>query len=140
MESIAVPPSPLSRALDTINRLKAQLERQRADQPLAVVGVGVRFPGGIATLEAYWQALADRRDLVRELPASRRAPFGAAWDAVPHRGGFLGEVTGFDAGFFGISPREARAMDPQHRLLLEVGWEALEHAALPPDRLGGART
>ena len=139
MESLASP-TPLSRALDTINRLKAQLERQRADQPVAVVGVGLRFPGGIDTLDAYWDALATQRDLVREIPDARRAPFGAAWDQVPHKAGFLDEVTGFDAGFFGISPREARAMDPQHRLLLEVAWEALEHAALPPDQLRGSRT
>ncbi|HEX4420523.1 MAG TPA: beta-ketoacyl synthase N-terminal-like domain-containing protein [Kofleriaceae bacterium] len=140
MESIAATPSPLSRALDTINRLKAQLAAQRTDAPVAVVGVGLRFPGGIDTIDAYWQALAERRDLVRELPPARRAPFGAAWDAVPHKAGFLDEITGFDAGFFGISPREARAMDPQHRLLLEVAWEALEHAALPPDQLRGTRT
>ncbi|HEX7840497.1 MAG TPA: polyketide synthase, partial [Kofleriaceae bacterium] len=134
------PPSPLSRALETIKRLRAQLDSQRNDQPLAVVGVGLRFPGAIDSLEAYWQALACGRDLVRPMPAARKAPFAAQWDELPHNGGFLDDVTSFDAAFFGISPREARALDPQHRLLLEVAWEALENAALPPDRLQGART
>jgi acyl transferase domain-containing protein/acyl carrier protein len=133
-------PSPLRRALETIQRLKAQLDDQRASRPVAVVGVGLRFPGAISTLDGYWRALADGRDLVRDMPAARKAPFAAAWDQLPHRGGFLDEVTGFDAAFFGISPREARAIDPQHRLLLEVTWEALEDAALPPDRLSGTRT
>jgi acyl transferase domain-containing protein len=74
------------------------------------------------------------------MPAARKAPFAAEWDTLPHKGGFLEDVTGFDAAFFGISPREARALDPQHRLLLEVAWEALENAALPPDRLKNTRT
>jgi acyl transferase domain-containing protein/surfactin synthase thioesterase subunit len=74
------------------------------------------------------------------MPEARKAPFAAEWETLPHKGGFLDDVTGFDAGFFGISPREARALDPQHRLLLEVTWEALENGALPPDRLSGART
>lgn len=134
------PSTPLSRALDTIERLKAQLDRQRGNQPIAIVGTGIRFPGGIDGLETCWQALAEGRDVVRPMPAARKAPFAAAWDALPHKGGFLEDVTSFDAAFFGISPREARALDPQHRLLLEVAWEAFENAALPPDRLDGART
>src|SRR5215831_4882563 len=133
-------PNPMKRALETIKRLKAQLDRQSGTQPIAVVGIGLRFPGQIDSLDAYWQALAEGRDLVHVMPAARKAPFAAEWEALPHKGGFLGDVTGFDAGFFGISPREARALDPQHRLLLEVAWEALENAALPPDRLKGTRT
>ena len=136
----ASPPTPLSRALETIKRLKAQLAEHGAGQPLAVVGVGMRFPGGIDSLDSYWQALAGGSDLVRPMPAARKARFAAEWDALPHKGGFLDEVTDFDAAFFGISPREARALDPQHRLLLEVAWEALENAALPPDSLSGVRT
>ena len=132
--------TPLTRALDTIKKLRAQLDSQRASQALAIVGVGLRLPGAIDSLDSYWQALRDGRDLVRPMPAARKARFAAEWDALPNKGGFLDEVTGFDAGFFGISPREARALDPQHRLLLEVAWEALEDAALPPDRLRGART
>jgi acyl transferase domain-containing protein/acyl carrier protein len=137
--STSDPTTPLSRALDTIRRLRAQLATQRDGQRIAVVGVGLRFPGGIDSLDAYWQALADGRDLVRPMPAARKAPFAAEWETLPHRGGFLDDVTGFDAAFFGISPREARALDPQHRLLLEVAWEALENAALPPDRIAAAR-
>ena len=133
-------PTPLSRAFETIKRLKAKLDSQGATQPLAIVGVGMRLPGEIDSLDTYWQALAQARDLVREMPAARKAPFAAEWDALPHKGGFLDDVTSFDAGFFGISPREARAIDPQHRLLLEVAWEALENAALPPDRLKATRT
>ena len=134
------PATPLSRALETIKRLTAQLAHHSAAQPVAVVGVGMRLPGGIDSLDSYWQALAGARDLVRPMPAARKARFAAEWDALPHKGGFLDEVTGFDAAFFGISPREARALDPQHRLLLEVAWEALENAALPPDRLKDVRT
>jgi acyl transferase domain-containing protein len=136
----ATAPTPLSRALETIRRLKAQLDSQGATQPVAIVGVGMRLPGGIDSLESYWQALSEGRDLVRAMPAARKARFAAEWDTLPHKGGFLDEVTGFDAAFFGISPREARALDPQHRLLLEVAWEALENAALPPDRLADVRT
>ncbi|TMQ03947.1 MAG: polyketide synthase, partial [Deltaproteobacteria bacterium] len=138
--SHTTPPTPLSRALETIKRLRAQLDRQRNNQLLAVVGVGLRFPEAIDSLDTYWQALADGRDLIRPMPAARKAPFAAEWDALPHKGGFLDDVTSFDAAFFGISTREARALDPQHRLLLEVAWEALENAALPPDRLKRMRT
>jgi acyl transferase domain-containing protein/acyl carrier protein len=142
MESFGTePPTPLSRALETIKRLKAQLQSQETRGSLAIVGVGMRLPGGISDLDAYWQALAEGRDLVRPMPQARKERFAGEWDSLPHKGGFLDEdVMGFDAAFFGISPREARALDPQHRLLLEVTWEALEHAALPPDRLQGART
>ncbi|MEO7730340.1 MAG: beta-ketoacyl synthase N-terminal-like domain-containing protein, partial [Kofleriaceae bacterium] len=136
----ASPPTPLSRALETIRHLKARLAQQGSAQPLAVIGMGMRFPGAIDNLDSYWQALAAGSDLVRPMPAARKGRFAAEWDALPHDGGFLDEVTDFDAAFFGISPREARALDPQHRLLLEVAWEALENAALPPDRLTGVHT
>jgi acyl transferase domain-containing protein/acyl carrier protein len=131
--------TPLTRALDTIRKLRQQLDSRAGDHTLAVVGAGLRFPGGIEDLDGYWDALAAGRDLVRLLPETRMGPFAAEWERLPHRGGYLDEVMEFDAGYFGISPREAAALDPQHRLLLEVAVEALEHAALPPDRLGGAR-
>ncbi|HEX6969188.1 MAG TPA: SDR family NAD(P)-dependent oxidoreductase [Micromonosporaceae bacterium] len=131
--------TPLSRALDTIRKLKAQLAEQAGRAPIAVVGVGLRLPGGIDTPDAYWAALAEGRDLVRPMPPNRMAPFTEQWQSLPRRGGFLDEALTFDAAFFGISPREARAMDPQQRLLLEVCVEALEQAALPPDRLAGQR-
>lgn len=129
-------PTPLSRALDAIKKLRTELDAARAAQPVAVVGVGLRMPGSAASLADYWAALADGRDLVGELPAHRMAPFAAAWRDLPRLGGFLDQVLDFDADFFGISDREARCLDPQQRLLLEVCWEALEDAALPPTVAG----
>ncbi|GAA1905945.1 hypothetical protein GCM10009716_14870 [Streptomyces sodiiphilus] len=129
--------TPLTRALETIRTLRSQLAERSGTQPLAVIGTGMRLPGGIRGLDAYWEALESGRDLVRTRPQSRMEPFAEEWARLPHRGSFLDDVLGFDAAFFGISPREARAIDPQHRVLLEVAWEALENAALPPDRLGG---
>ncbi|MEU8382819.1 beta-ketoacyl synthase N-terminal-like domain-containing protein, partial [Streptosporangium sp. NPDC048865] len=132
--------TPLTRALATIRSLRQRLEEQEGRQPIAVVGAGLRLPGGIDDLDGYWDALAGGRDLVRTMPEARKGPFAEAWATLPRRGGFLEEVLDFDAAFFGISPREARSLDPQHRLLLEVTWEALEDAALPPDRLAGTQT
>ncbi|SBT43338.1 type I polyketide synthase [Micromonospora narathiwatensis] len=127
----------LKRALATIRTLRRRLDEQGGDQPVAIVGVGLRLPGGIDGAEAYWDALAAGRDLVGPMPSRRQGPFAAEWADLPQRGGFLDEVLDFDADFFGISPREARALDPQHRLLLEVAWEALENAASPADQLAG---
>ncbi|MDH6120729.1 acyl transferase domain-containing protein/acyl carrier protein [Kitasatospora sp. GAS204A] len=131
--------TPLTRALDTIKSLRAQLDAASGNQPLAVVGVGLRLPGGIDDLDSYWAALESGRDLVRTRPPGRMAPFADEWAELPHQGSFLDEVLGFDADFFGISPREARAIDPQHRLLLEVAHEALEDAALAPEQLTDAK-
>jgi acyl transferase domain-containing protein/acyl carrier protein len=138
----------LKEALETIERLQARvaaLESQRAE-PIAIVGLGCRFPGGASTPEAYWALLRDGIDAVTEVPADR-------WDAATwarlaevggptskYYGGFLEEIDRFDPRFFGISPREATTMDPQQRLLLEVCWEALERAGQAPDRLAGSRT
>ncbi|MFE9422259.1 SDR family NAD(P)-dependent oxidoreductase [Kitasatospora sp. NPDC006697] len=131
--------TPLTRAMETIKRLRAQLDAAAGSQPLAVVGVGLRLPGGIHDLDGYWTALAAGRDLVHQLPEHRKGPFTAQWEGLPQRGGFLDEVLEFDAEAFGISPREARGLDPQHRLLLEVTAEALDDAALPRDTLADAR-
>src|SRR5690606_20622314 len=133
-------PTPLSRALETIRMLRAQLAARQGRQPIAIVGIGLRLPGAIDTLETYWSALAEGRELVQTIPPQRAAPFTTEWESLPQRGGFLDEVLGFDAEYFGISPREARALDPQHRLLLEVTAEALADAALPPQRLHDATT
>lgn len=127
--------TPLTRALDTIRTLRQRLDEQEGNQPVAVIGIGLRLPGGINDLDGYWTALAAGQDLVRALPEMRKEPFAAAWEGLPQRGGFLDDVLDFDADFFGISPREARHLDPQHRLLLEVSWEALENAGIPADRL-----
>ncbi|MFG2822929.1 SDR family NAD(P)-dependent oxidoreductase [Kitasatospora sp. NPDC048365] len=139
MEPSKTTVTPLTRAMETIKQLRAQLDAAGDRQPLAVVGAGLRLPGGITDLDGYWRALRDGRDLVRARPPQRLAPFAAEWAELPNQGSFLDEVLDFDADFFGISPREARAVDPQHRLLLEVAWEALEDAALPPARLGDAK-
>ncbi|MFJ2767086.1 type I polyketide synthase [Streptomyces sp. NPDC087300] len=127
--------TPLTRALDTIKTLRRRLDEQEGNQAVAIVGIGLRLPGGIEDLDGYWTALAEGQDLVRPLPEARKGPFAADWQGLPQRGGFLDDVLGFDAEFFGISPREARHLDPQHRLLLEVAWEALESAAIPARRL-----
>ena len=101
-------------------------------EPIAIIGIGCRFPGADGP-EAFWQLLRDGRDAVGEMSPDRVA--GAVRG---RRAGFLGRVDGFDADFFGISPREAARMDPQQRLLLEVAWEALEDAGQPPEGLAGA--
>ncbi|CCK26521.1 hypothetical protein BN159_2142 [Streptomyces davaonensis JCM 4913] len=115
-------------------------------EPVAVIGMGCRLPGGVASPDDLWRLLAEGRDVVGPVPGSRRAP-AAGTDGLDaparerlHHGGFLADVTGFDAEFFGIAPREAEAMDPQQRLLLEVAWETLEHAGTVPARLAGSRT
>jgi len=102
-------------------------------EPVAVVGIGCRFPGASGPAE-LWRLLAEGRDAVGEAPAWRRDPSEAG---RAHRGGFLDGVDLFDAPFFGVSPAEATRMDPQQRLLLEVAWEALEDAGIPADRLAG---
>lgn len=113
----------------------------------AVIGIGCRFPGGADTPERFWRSLADGTDAIAEVPRDR-FDVDELFDpdpAAPGRmytrwGGFLDAVDGFDAAFFGISPREARRIDPQHRLLLELVWEALEDAGQPVDRLAGTAT
>ena len=122
------------------------LQQARAE-PVAIVGLGCRFPGGADSPAAFWELLHAGVDAVREVPADRW-DVDAFYDPDPDApgkmttryGAFLDRVDQFDAEFFGIAPREARRMDPQQRLLLEVAWEALEHANLPPDRLAGSAT
>ncbi|GGL61392.1 phthiocerol synthesis polyketide synthase type I PpsA [Streptomyces fumigatiscleroticus] len=109
-------------------------------EPIAVIGLGCRFPSGIDSPESYWAFLADRCEAVRDMPRERRDRYGEPVGASRPRGSYLDDIAGFDAGFFGISPREARLMDPQQRLALEVSWEALEHAGVPPHSLGRTDT
>ncbi|XXY48825.1 SDR family NAD(P)-dependent oxidoreductase [Sorangium sp. So ce269] len=109
-------------------------------EPLAIIGMGCRFPGGADDPEAYWRLLRDGVDAIREVPADRWPGSPAAEGKGTRWGGFLDRVDGFDAAFFGIAPREAVAMDPQQRLLLEVSVEALENAGQPRARLRGSRT
>jgi acyl transferase domain-containing protein len=112
---------------------------------LAIVGIGCRLPGGASDPQAFWQLLERGVDAISELPADR-FDTDAVFDPDPSRpghiysrwGGFVSDVDRFDADFFGIAPREAKRMDLQHRLLLEVTWEALEDGGLAPDRLAGS--
>jgi acyl transferase domain-containing protein/acyl carrier protein len=120
---------------------------RRAVEPIAVVGMGCRFPGGADDPAAYWQLLREGRDAIGEVPRDRW-DIDALFDPDPdaparmsvRNGGFLANVGEFDPAFFGIAPREALTMDPQQRLLLEVTWEALEHAGIAPERLAGSAT
>jgi acyl transferase domain-containing protein/SAM-dependent methyltransferase/NAD(P)-dependent dehydrogenase (short-subunit alcohol dehydrogenase family)/acyl carrier protein len=138
--------SPLKRAILTIEELKARLARVESPVPIAVIGIGCRFPGGVNGPEAFWRLLMDGRSGIVETPSERWN--SADWydpdRSVPgkmnmRRAGFLADgIDRFDAGFFSIAPREATSMDPQQRLLLEVAWETLENAALAPDRVKGA--
>ncbi len=103
-----------------------------ADEPVAIVGMGCRFPGGVGSPEELWRLVAGGVDAVSGFPGDR------GW-RVTGQGGFLYDAADFDAEFFGISPREALAMDPQQRLLLEVSWEAVERAGIDPASLRGTR-
>lgn len=132
--------------------LMARQARERSEQvlradPIAIVGMGCRVPGGGDTPEKFWQLLSAGVDATREVPADRWD--GAAWldpdvsaigKSITKRGGFLERIDGFDAAYFGILPREAERMDPQQRLFLEVAVEALDDAGLTRERLRGSRT
>ncbi|WP_280109899.1 beta-ketoacyl synthase N-terminal-like domain-containing protein, partial [Azospirillum sp. B506] len=135
-----LPREKLVRVVEELHGRLTALEEAQTE-PLAIIGIACRFPGGADTPDAYWARLAAGFDAVRALPEDRRhAVFGAEDDGRPLFGAFLEDAAGFDAGFFGITPREAQRMDPQQRLFLELAWEALEDAGLPRDRLGGSRT
>ena len=139
----------LKETLLALKKMRARLEKveQANHEPIAVIGIGCRYPGGANSPEAFWRSLSQGVDAISEVPPDR-------WDVDeyydPERlklgkiytryGGFIENAGHFDPHFFGISPREARSMDPQQRLLLEVAWEALEHAGCAPESLAESQT
>ena len=140
----------LRAAMKEAEWLRRQNKQLRDDitEPVAIVGMACRYPGGVYSPEELWRVVADGVDVITEMPVDRgwdlEALFHGGDDgrgqSVTRHGGFLHEGAEFDPGFFGISPREALVMDPQQRLVLELGWEALERAGIDPVALRGGDT
>jgi amino acid adenylation domain-containing protein/non-ribosomal peptide synthase protein (TIGR01720 family) len=141
--------STLKRALLALEKMQARLDaiEQERREPIAIIGIGCRFPGGANSPAAFWDLLCNEEDVISEIPPERWN-VNAFYDPDPHApgkmytryGAFLRDIDKFDPGFFGISPREAIGMDPQQRLLLEVAWEALENAGQVKAQLHKSQT
>ena len=132
----------LKNTLATIERLQAKLDavEQSKQEPLAIIGMSCRFPGGANSPEAYWSLLQNGLDTIREVPSDRWPNNRSTDSEITWYGSFLDDIDLFDPQFFGISPREAATMDPQQRLVLEVTWEALERGGIAPDSLRSSQT
>jgi len=146
----------------SLEEAKAEIERLQAEldacdhggedsgaprEPIAIVGMGCRYPGSVRTPDEFWELLSSGRDVLREIPRER-------WDVDGHynpemnvpgkmyvrHGHYLDDIDQFDPQFFGLSPREAESLDPQQRLVMEISWETLEHAGIAPNDLSGGKT
>lgn len=141
--------SPTKRALLALEQMQAKLEalENRQHEPIAIIGMGCRFPGGVENPDEFWQLLEGGIDAIAPVPQDRWNPdeYYHPDPDTPGKictkyGGFVGNLQNFDAQFFRISPREAVSLDPQQRLLLEVCWESFENAGLAVDRFSGSKT